>query len=243
MPGLARHLRFAAAVVILAAVLTRPDPAAATVFAPGFAGPGLDAGLDASGTAGTSYSVGGGTLTFSQAAGEGNGDVSVTSTLRVSGNFVATVIASGPKLGAADLGLVLGTADFGYTISDVFLNGTSDTVNGNIFQPVFTGLFTPIPVSTLTLSIVRQGNTISDIYNIGAGPVVINTATAPVLAEPVNIGLFLDESFGNTSLHMGAFTHFSISVPIAEPSSLALLVTGLFGLALYSAIRRRRARG
>ena len=182
----------------LAGALVLSRPSLATVFAPSFAHPSLDAGLAATGSPGTSFSVGGGTLALDQAAGEGNGGISVTTTTAVGGDFVATVTALGMRLGRTDLGLVLGTADWTYTLADVFLNDLAGTVNGNVFQPAFSGAFLPKFTEALTLTITRQGDTVTDTFDAGAGPVVINSGTDPALGGPVNIGLFLLEAVGDT---------------------------------------------
>ena len=92
----------------LAGILVLSRPSLATMFAPSFAGLSLDAGLTATKSPGTSFSVGGGTLALDQVAGEGNGGISVITAAAVSGDFVATGTALGMGLGRADLGLVLG---------------------------------------------------------------------------------------------------------------------------------------
>ena len=234
-----------------ASALVLPRPSLATVFAPSFAGLPLDVGLAATGSPGTSFSVGGGTLALDQAAGDGNGDISVTTTSAVSGDFVAMVTALGKGLGRADLGLVLGTADWTYTLADVFLNGLAGTVNGNVFQPAFSGAFLPKSTEALTLTITRQGDTVTDIFDAGAGPVVINSGTDPALGGPVNIGLFLLEAAGDTGAHHGAFTHFQVAsgsdvevVPVSEPTAAALMMSGLLAFCgLHVVARRRQWRG
>ncbi len=225
--------------------LALPFPSSATVFAPGFVGPSLDRGLVAAGSRGTSFTVGGGTLMLDQANGQGNGGISVMSARSVSGDFVATVTASGIGLGRADLGLVLGTADWTYTLADVFLNDLAGTVNGNIFQPIFAGAFLPKFTEAATLTISRSGDTIRDVFDAGTKPIVINSGSDPALNGPVNIGLFLLEAAGDTGAHHGTFTHFQLMsgaddrpTPVSEPSTVALVASGILALYGLNIVRR-----
>ena len=220
-----------------------PVTAHATVFMPSFAGPSLDAGLAAFGSAGTSYQVGGGALVLEQAAGEGNGDITVSTASTVTGDITATVSASRVGLGRADLGLVLGTPDWSRTFADVFFNGVSSTVNGNIFQPAFKGAFISNSSDELTLTITREGDVLNDIIDAGTGPVLINTGSDPNLSGPVNIGLFLLEAAGDTGEHQGTFNDFQIApVPVPEPTSLSCAGIGFLALALIKFFNSRKIR-
>lgn len=233
--------RLPAAALLILGLLALPGHLDAAVFSPSFTGPALDSGLVESGSAGTSASVGGGTLSLDQAPGLGNGLVSVSTAAQVSGDFVATVTASGVGLGRADVGLMLGTADFSSTLADVFLNDNSQTVNGNIFVPNFKGAAQPKTVETVTLTIERSGNTVTDLYDAGAGPVLINSGTDAALGAPMNLSLFLLSAVNDQAAHHGAFIHFSLATGadavVPEPASAALIACGL--LALWT-VRARR---
>lgn len=237
--------------IVLASVLAfaLPRPSFATLFAPSFAGPALDAGLATTGLRGTGITVGGGTLALDQAAGSGDGEISVTTSVPVNGDFVATVMASGVGLGRADLGLVVGSADWDYTLADVFLNDLAGTVNGNIFQPTFNGAFLPKSTETLTLTVIRRGNTLSDIFDAGAGSILINSGTDPSLGGSTNIGLFLLEAAGDTGAHHGTFTHFQLTsgsdtetTPLPEPATVGLLASGVLALCSVNILMRRKKR-
>jgi len=234
----------------LAFMVAIPSVSSATVFPTGFAGPSLEPGMVESGTAGTSYTVGGGTLVLSQAAGEGNGQVTVSLVSPVTGDFSLAVTVSAGSLGRADLGIVLGTADWSHTLADVFINDLGQSVNGNIFQPDFAGAFLPNTTQTMTLEITRTGDTISDIYNTGSGPVVINSGQDPSLADPVTVSLFLLEAAGDTGAHQGAFGDFDIvsldgdalpGATVPEPSSAAVLGFGMVAIGGATAFARRKA--
>jgi hypothetical protein len=241
------HRHAAAVLLTMMAACVAATPARAVVFSPGFAGPGLDTGLVADGSAGTSASAGGGTLVLRQQAGQGDGGISVTTMSPVSGDFIATVTASVASLGHADLGIVLGTADWVTSLADVFVNNLSGTVNGNIFLPVFSGVFLPNTSDIVTLTISRVGNVISDIYDSGSGPVLINSGDDPSLAVPINIGLFLLEAAGDTGAHEGSFIHLALTssdapIQVIEPASIVMFGTGLLGLGLLHTRSRSAAK-
>lgn len=100
--------------LLILAVTFSPDRAAADLISPSFSGPTLDPGLTEVGSAGTSYTVGNGTLTLQIPSGLRSGDVlaGVATTAPISGDFVVSVDASGPALGRADLGILIGNVDF-----------------------------------------------------------------------------------------------------------------------------------
>ena len=236
--------------LMLAGAIAVPLPSFATVFAPSFAGPSLDAGLAVAASPGTSFTVGGGTLALDQATGAGNGEIFITTTAPVNGDFVATVNTSGVGLGRADLGLVLGSADWSDTLADVFLNDNAGTVNGNIFQPVVSGQYQPKTTDTLTLTIARSGDTVTESFDAGAGPVVINSGTDPSLNGPIEIGVFLLEAAGDTAEHSGAFSNFQVTsgadlptTPVPEPAMAGLMASGVLALCGVRAATRRKVRG
>jgi hypothetical protein len=169
----------------------------------------------------------------------------------VTGNFSLSITASAANLGRADLGIVLGTADWSHTLADVFINGLGQSVNGNIFQPDFAGAFLPNTVGTLTLEITRTGDEIRDIYNSDSGPVVINSRQDPLLNGPVTVSLFLLEAASDKGPHQGTFGSFSVAPPldaaVSEPSSVAVFALGV--IAIYrlttrvAGLDRRRLHG
>ena len=227
-----------------------PLPSSAAVFAPSFAGPSLDAGLAATASPGTSYTVGGGTLALDQAAGIGNGDIFVTTTSSVNGDFVATVTASGASgvgLGPADLGLEIGSPGWTNTLADVFLNDHANGVIGNIFGPVVSGQFQPKSTDTLTLTIARRGDTVTESYDAGTGPTIINSGTDPSLNGPIEIGVFLLEAVNDTTEHYGTFRNFQVTsntditaTPVPEPTTAGLMASGVLALCGIRAAMRRK---
>ena len=237
-----RALRF---MLPLAGIMGLPLPSlAATLYSPSFAGPGLDYGLAEGGSDGTSLAVGGGNLVLSLDAGKGNGGISVTTTFSLAGNFVASVRASGVGLGRGGLGMSLGSADVGNTLADLFLNGASVTVNGNIFQPVFSGAYLQNPATSPTLTISRVGDTVSEIFDPGSGPVLVNSGTGAALGVPMTIDLFLEVASGDLGAHQGTFSDFTVdSVP--EPATAALLASGICALLVSRSARPagNRSRG
>lgn len=234
--------RAAQCVTVLTATLLGPVPALGAVFAPGFEGPQLDTGLEVSASPGTSYTVGGGRLVLDTAAIQSDERITVGTTFQVAGDFIATVTASGTALGRADLGLMLGTPDWSPVIADVFLNGGSHTVNGNIFEPAFSGKFLAAPSDTLTLSIKRIGDTITEFFDGANGqPIVVNSVTSPVLATPVQVGLFLAEIPRLITTNEGTFTDFEVLSPTnaPEPASSGMVGIGILGLGAIRMVTRR----
>ena len=80
-------------------------------------------------------------------------------------------------------------------------------------------------------------DTVTDVFDAGVGPVVINSGTDPALGGPVNIGLFLLEAAGDIGAHHGAFTHFQVAsgsdveaTPVSELPAVALMMSGLLAL-------------
>lgn len=238
-------------VLLLVGAAIIPLPSFAAVFAPSFAGPSLDPGLSATGSSGTSFTVAGGTLALDQAAGAGEGDIFVTLTSPVSGDFVATVVASGASgvgLGRADLGLEIGSPGWTDTLADVFLNDNAGGVIGNIFQPTVSGQFQPKSTDTLILTIARNGNTVTESYDAGSGSIVVNSATDPSLSGPIEIGLFLLEVAGDTAEHYGTFSDFHVvsgddlaATSVPEPATTGLMASGVLALCGVSAATRRKS--
>jgi hypothetical protein len=232
---------------MLAGAIAAPVPSFAAVFAPTFAGPALDAGLAAAASPGTSFTVGGGTLALDQAAGTGDGDIFVTTTSPVSGDFVATVTASGAGLGSADLGLEIGSPGWTDTLADVFLNDYANGVIGNIFYPTTNGQYQPKSTDTLTLTIARSGNTVTESYDSGSGPIVVNSGTDSSLGGPIDLGVFLLEAAGDTAEHYGTFSNFQVTsgadlatTPVPEPATAGLMASGVLALCGIHAATRRK---
>jgi hypothetical protein len=230
-------------------MLAVPSVSSATVFPTDFSGPTLEAGLIDAGSPGTSYTVGQGKLVLKQAAGYGNGQVTVSALTPLTGDFVMSITASAVDLGRADLGIVLGSADWTYTLSDMFINDLGHSVNGNIFLPKFVGAFLPNSVEQMTLTIVRHGDQISDIFDRGSGPVIINSGQDPLLGGPATVSLFLLEAAGDTGAHSGTFSNFVVeSLPVGsltgqavpEPGTTAMLGLGMIGLFGLTASRHRK---
>jgi hypothetical protein len=246
---LRRKCKFFRALLLVGAAAV-PLPSFAAVFAPSFAGPSLDSSLAATGSPGTSFTVGGGTLALDQAAGVGDGDIFVTLTSPVSGDFIASVVASGASgvgLGRADLGLEIGSPGWTDTLADVFLNDNAGGVIGNIFQPTVSGQFQPKSTDTLILTIARSGNTVTESYDAGSGSIVVNSATDPSLSGPIEIGVFLLEVAGDTAEHYGTFSDFRVAsgddlapMSVPEPATAGLMVSGVMALCGVSAIKRRK---
>jgi hypothetical protein len=233
----------------IAGAFLAPPPASAFVFVPTFAGPSLDVGLVEGGTPETSYSVGGGALVLQQGAGEPNGYIWVTTETPVGGDFVMRVTALGSRLGRADAGIVVGTPDWTYSLSDDFMNGNSGTVNANIFQP-FYGTFLPNTADTVKLTISRIGDTITDYIDTEAGLVTLNSGTSAALGGAINVGLFLLAAAGDVGADQVTVTNFSVGAgfsadplttgfdvqPIPEPTTMemlacSVLVLGCVGVA------------
>lgn len=239
----------------IAGAFLAPPPAYASVFVPTFGGPSLDAGLVEGGMPGTSYSVGGGALVLKQGAGEPNGYIWVTTETPLSGDFVVRVTARGSDLGKADAGIVVGTPDWTYSLSDVFMNGNSGTVNANIFQP-FYGTFLPNTAMTTTLTISRIGDTITDYVDTGTGLVALNSGTSAALGSTINIGLFLLSAAGDMGADQVTFTNFSVGAgfsavrpttgidaqPIPEPTTMEILACSVLALGCVRLATRRGRR-
>lgn len=237
----------------IAGAFLAPPPASAFVFMPTFGRPSLDAGLVEGGTPGTSYTVGGGALVLKQGAGQSNGYIWATTETPVGGDFEVRVTALGSNLGRADSGIVVGTPDWTYSLSDVFINGNSGTVNANIFQPFF-GTFLLNTAMTVTLEISRVGDTITDYIDSGAGLVPLNSGTSAALGGAINIGLFLLSAEGDMSADQVTFTNFSIDADLAgnlpatgidvqsipEPTTAGLLA---FGALAFGCMRMATRRG
>ena len=238
--------------LMLAGAIAVPLPSFAAVFAPSFAGPALDAGLAATASSGTSFTVGGGTLALDQATGAGDGDIFITTTSPMSGDFVATVTASGASgagLGRADLGLEMGSPGWTDTLADVFLNDYANGVIGNIFAPTTNGQYQPKSTDTLTLTIARSGDTVTESYDAGAGPIVVNSGTDASLDGPIEIGVFLLEAAGDTAEHYGTFSNFQVTsdadlaaTSVPEPATAGLMASGVLALCGIRAAARRKAR-
>jgi hypothetical protein len=231
----------------LVGVLAFPSVSFAVVLSTGFAGPSLDPSMIEAGSPGTSYTVGKGTLVLSQAAGRGNGQISISAISPVTGDFIMSVTASAANLGRADLGIELGTTDWTHSLADVFINNLGHSVNGNIFQPAFNGAFRPNTTNTMTLTITRVGDQISDIFDNGSGPIVLNSGLDASLSGPVTISLFLLEAAGDTGAHQGTFSDFDVrpfpndnasAENLAEPGTVAVLGFSMFVLFGLTTIRR-----
>lgn len=239
----------AAALCLAAAIVAAPGQGRASVLlAPAFTGPALDAGLAYAGSPGTTDSVAGGTLTLTLPAGTRTGDVEayVYTSALFSGDFTVAVTADASRLGQADLGVLVGEGDFSDARADLFLNGTSHTVDANIFdRALVSPAFAAAAATTVDFTVARIGDTIYETFDDGSGPTLIQSGANDTTGDPTRISLFLLEPYevADSSAQTGSFTHLSVTnaeITVPEPTSLALCGT-LLALAAGSASRRRAA--
>jgi len=183
---------------------------------------------------GYSASVANGVVTVSNPAGTpAFGRVTLTTPFTVSGDFTASVLADRTGIGQSQIGIQAGADST--ALADIFFQRTN-VIAANAFKPSVTTLFQDTNSSpVVTLTIARQGNTLTETYNDG----VVNVShshTDPILAAPVTLALFLVTDLGDTGAHQGTLDNFTItSASVPEPTCAGLLV-----LATTLVIRRRR---
>lgn len=185
---------------------------------------------------GYSATVGGGVVTVSNPAGTpAGGRVTLTTPFTVSGDFTASFVGNRTGIGNSQIGIQAGADST--ALADIFFQ-RSNVIAANAFKPfVFTLFQDPNNSSTVTLSIARQGNTLTETYNDG----VVNVShshTDASLAAPVTLALFLVSDLGDTGAHTGTLDNFTItSASVPEPTCAGLLLVA--GIPLTG--RRRRS--
>lgn len=93
--------------------------------------------------------------------------------------------------------------------------------------------------------ITRTGNSLNLLTNQGSGFTQFQTtATSPEVGGPLTLALFLDQEYGNKSLHQVTFDNLTISADsvsaVPEPSIWGLALGGLGGILLRSRSNRKQ---
>jgi len=151
---------------------------------------------------------------MSQAAGSGNGAITLSTKFFVEGDFTATVSANRAGMGSVEVGL-----------DAVFGSGSEFAGTADVF-------------------FVRQsrvGTTIFAEVDAGSGFTTLHSRSDAAFAKPAQFDLFLIQEFGSTAGNQAAFDNWTIvadSIPaVPEASTWVLLACGL--LALRASTRRR----
>jgi hypothetical protein len=217
--------------------------ASASVYAPSFAGPGLDPSLTFIGAPGMTYSVGGGTLGLYKAGGVTGAEGNVYSSFSTTGDFTATLTLSRGALGFVGLAFAAYDNSIGFPGSTYASPGTNVFSDGpNQFQSYVFGNFGAIASTDtlVTLKLTRSGN---DFASFVDGTQVSSGSYAPVNPLTFMISLCAGTCISTPDpADRAAFiTDFSVTTPdVPEPASWALMIAG-FGLTGGS-LRSRRLR-
>lgn len=191
---------------------------------------------------GFGLSLANGRAFMGQAAGSGNGLISLSTQFLVDGDFTVTVDANRSGLGSAELGLgaVFG-ADKGFTgYSDVFFVAQTG-INANIAAGTSqTSGVTGLSATDASFRIRRVGTTVLDEVDTGSGFITLHSRSDGVFAGPVRLELFLIQEFGSTAGNQASFDNWAIVADsisaVPEASTWALLALGLIVL---GGVRRR----
>ncbi|HXC51615.1 MAG TPA: hypothetical protein VN634_12065 [Candidatus Limnocylindrales bacterium] len=188
-----------------------PCAASAAEFGDAFTGNDLDpASYSISKPAGFEISVTGGELVLAKLEGQGNGFVNVTSAFTIKGDFEATVVAERTTITSGTAAGLVSSHISAAGFTDIYFTGGGNLQSNFVVSPLDQRNSIPAPATTLTLRIRRIGDHLIHEYDAGAGFVVLNEATNPVLAGPVQIGVFLGEEGGQGGLAEASFDDFAV---------------------------------
>lgn len=180
---------------------------------------------------------------FTKADGTGNGFGYLRTTFTLSGDFFVNVdLLRDGFVGQGEAGLDLRffpTYPSGF--ADVFAKDVH-TLATNVSVPVPPGFGSTVTADVHAVSTLfahRIGHTLT----LGADFATLQQVTAPELAGPVTVELFLGQESGNTVGHHAFFDNLwirgNLSAPVPEPASYGLFGAGLL---LLGALRARRIR-
>jgi len=191
---------------------------------------------------GFSVSFAGGDALMSQAAGTGNGGVSITATFRGLGDFETTVKANRQGTGAAQFGITLGFADAVSPWGDVFFGqylGQAIWSNVGTGTTVWASNGIATSVQDAVLRMRRTGNTLYAEADVGSGFVLLNSYTSPVVSGPAQFSLFFSQEFGITAANHGRLDDWQISATSLVPEGTTAVYLAL-GLAALAGVGQRR---
>ena len=227
------------------AALALATAAQANVYAPSFAGPGLDPTLSFAGSPGMTYSVGAGTLGLYKAGGVTGAEGIIYSSFQTAGDFDAKLTLNRGGLGNVGLALAAYDSTVVSPISTTAVPGAIVFSDGpNQFQSYVFGQFGAFgsTANTVTLRLLRSGNSFSSFVD---GTLVSTNSAAPANPMTFLISLCAGTCISTPDLadHAAFITDFTITTPgapgVPEPASWAMLIAG-FGLT-GAAMRRRQA--
>jgi hypothetical protein len=230
------------AVAFAIAAAMAASSAAAGVYAPSLAGPGLDPSLGFSGSAGMTYTVGGGTLALTKAAGVTGAEGIVYSSFQTAGDFDARLTLDKAGLGFVGLDFAAYDSSVVAPISTTASPGVSLFSDGpGQFQSYVFGTFGAIypAATTVTMRLLRSGNNFSSYVD---GVLVSSATYAPANPLTFLISLCAGTCISTPDLaeRTALITDFSVTTPgVPEPASWTML---LAGFALTGAAVRRRGR-
>lgn len=218
-------------------------PARAFVFVENFNSGSPSPSLTVDANAGFAVSLHEGNALFSQAAGTGNGGISIMTRFLGIGDFETTVIANRDGTGAAQFGMWLSfESAVPHKTGNVFFGQyLGYAVWSNIGSPgnwASDGVGTTVEDAVFRLR--RVGSTLYAEADIGNGFQVLNAYSSPNIAGPVRFGLFFSQEFGVTAANVGRLDDWRISAASAvpEPATASIFLIGLMAL-----ITLRRLRG
>jgi hypothetical protein len=189
-----------------------------------------------------SYTISGGLLNVSEAAGTGNSSMKFQTPFSVSGDFIASVDAARTTVGFGGNFVIrvdLGSSDF----ADAFLSNT-DFIASVITTPPLTNVTVTDTTISANLQIKRVGSTITTLYTDGSGTHVLQSRSDPSFTATMPIRIFLDQEAGNTAAQSGYFDNLTITsdsisaVPLPSAAYAGFAIIGALGLT--GIVRRTR---
>jgi hypothetical protein len=160
--------------------------------------------------------------------------VTVTTPFTVSGDFTASFVGDRTGIGESQMGIEAGSGST--ALADLFFQ-RAGVIAANAFKPsVYTLFQDPNGSAVVTLTISRQGSTLTETYDDGVVH-VSHSHSDPSLTAPVTLGVFLVSDLGDTGAHMATLDNFTITAAsVPEPGCAGLVVAA----ALVGGRRRRR---
>lgn len=234
----------AAAILAVTAILCSAGTAQAAFFLEDFSSTGLDPSLQQTTDAGFSLAISSDRARLDKASGFGNGELRVSTTFQVLGDFVASLeveridlvsdasvglMAKHDSFGSNDLGLV--NHNFGFSRMQI--------------APTNSTFLDSNTASNATLRMTRTGSTISHEIDFGAGFVALDSQSQANHADPLTLSFFLRQQFGDTSDQLAWVDNFQITADgfsASVPSTAAPAPAGftLGGLIAGLLLARRR---